>query len=203
MKNWYVAYTQARHEKLAQDHLARQGFEVFCPQYRKRRSHARRVDMVPAPLFPRYLFVAFDADSPEWRVIRSTRGVVDLVRNGLDLVPVPAAVIDDIRGREDQDGFVVLARHIKLERGDRIRIDSGAFADHEAIFHAQRDEDRVIALLSMLGRKVLVEVPIRSVVPCSGPSTKAVAAGNARKAVGAFASHGHARPYAAGSARSL
>ena len=86
MKSWYVAYTQPRNEKLALEHLVRQGFEVFCPQYRKRRSHARRIDMVPAPLFPRYLFVAFDASDPQWRAIRSTRGVIDLVRHGLDLV---------------------------------------------------------------------------------------------------------------------
>ena len=201
MKNWYVTYTQARHEKLAQDHLARQGFEVFCPQYRKRRSHARRIEMVPAPLFPRYLFVAFDADAPEWRVIRSTRGVVDLVRNGLDLVPVPEAVIKDIRSRQDNDGFVVLARHVKLERGDRIRIDSGAFADHEAIFESQRDEDRVIALLSLLGRKVLVEVPICAVVPCGASSSKAMHVGNSRKAVGALASRGSPRRFAAGAAQ--
>jgi transcriptional antiterminator RfaH len=202
MKSWYVAYTQPRHEKLAHEHLVRQGFDVFCPQYRKRRSHARRVDMVSAPLFPRYLFVAFDASDPEWRVIRSTRGVIDLVRNGLDLVPVPQAIIDDIRTRQDQDGFVVLARHIKLTRGDRIRIDSGAFADHEAIFESQRDEDRVIALLSLLGRKVLVEVPIRAVVPCSEASTKA-ANGHARKTAGAIAARGAGRQHTAATARSL
>ncbi len=185
MKNWYVVYTQARQEKVAENHLARQGFDVFCPHYRKRRSHARRIDMVPAPLFPRYMFVAFDSSGADWRAIRSTRGVISLVCNGLDLVPVPEAVIDDIRRREDDEGFVVLAHHIKLKRGDRVWIESGAFGEREAIFQAQRDESRVIALLSMLGRQVKVEVPIHTIVPCSGPSAKAVEAGKARKVAGA------------------
>lgn len=165
MKSWYAVYTQPRNETLAGEHLARQGFEVFLPRYMKRRSHARRVDMVPAPLFPRYVFVSFAAEEGGWRVIRSTRGVIDLVRNGLQPVAVPEAIIEEIQRRRDEQGFVVLANGIKLKRGARIRIDTGPFADYEAIFETQRDEDRVVALLSLLGRKVVVELPIQSVVP--------------------------------------
>ena len=33
---------------------------TYLPRYLKRRRHARRVDIVAAPLFPRYLFVAID-----------------------------------------------------------------------------------------------------------------------------------------------
>jgi transcriptional antiterminator RfaH len=165
MNCWYAVYTQPRHETLAGEHLQRQGFDVFLPLYLKRRSHARRVDMVPAPLFPRYLFVTFDAGKAGWRVIRSTRGVIDLVRNGLDPVPVSEAIIEEIRRRRDKDGYVVLARHLNLKRGARIRIDTGPFADYEAIFESQRDDQRVVALLSLLGRQVVVELPIRAVIP--------------------------------------
>lgn len=165
MKPWYAVYTQPRNEERAFEHLARQGFDVFLPRYLKRRSHARRVTTVPAPLFPRYLFVTFDADNPAWRVIRSTRGAIDLVRNGNDPVPVPENVIAEIRRRSDDQGFVVLAKHVELKRGARIRIDTGAFSEIEAIFEAARDEDRVVALMSLMGRQVVVQVPIGAVVP--------------------------------------
>jgi transcriptional antiterminator RfaH len=165
MSNWYAVYTQPRNETLASEHLERQGFEVFYPRYLKRRSHARRIEVAPAPLFPRYLFVSFDIGNAGWRAIRSTRGVIDLVRNGIDPVPVSEAIIDEIRRRRDEHGFVVLARHINLKRGSRIRIDTGPFADHEAIFECQRDDERVVALLSLLGRQVVVELPIRAVIP--------------------------------------
>jgi transcriptional antiterminator RfaH len=167
MKRWYAIYTQPRNEKLAADHLSRQDFEIFFPRYMKRRSHARKVDMVPAPLFPRYLFARFDSDEARWRAIRSTRGVVDLVRNGLDPVAVPDGIIDEIRARQDVDGFVVMARYYKLRKGAKIRIEAGPFAEYEAIFETQRDDERVIALLSLLGRKVLVDLPIRSVAPAT------------------------------------
>jgi len=165
MSQWYAIYTQPRSETLARDHLARQGFEVFLPLYQKRRSHARRVDIVSAPLFPRYMFVSFNAGEASWRVIRSTRGVVDLVRIGLDPVRISDSIIEEIRRRRDEQGFVILAKHLNLKRGARIRIDTGPFVDYEAIFESQRDDERVFALLSLLGREVVVELPIRAVVP--------------------------------------
>jgi transcriptional antiterminator RfaH len=165
MKQWYAVYTQPRNEERALEHLQRQGFEVFLPRYLKRRSHARRVAMAPAPLFPRYLFVSFDPDQQRWRAIRSTRGVIGLVSVGDSPVPVPEAVVGEIERRRDDDGYVVLARQFDLKRGMRIRIDTGPFAATEAIFEAKRDEERVIALLNLMGREVVVQVPIRAVAP--------------------------------------
>src|SRR5947209_3993566 len=57
---WYVAQTHPRAEAKAAEHLDRQGFHVYLPNFRKRRRHARRVETVTAPLFPRYLFVSVD-----------------------------------------------------------------------------------------------------------------------------------------------
>lgn len=165
MKHWYAVYTHPRGEILAEENLLRQGFDVFSPRYLKRRSHARKIDTVPAPLFPRYIFVSFDIDEAGWRVVRSTRGVVDLVRNRESPAPVPGDVIDEIRQRQDENGFVVMDRQLKLRRGDKIRIEAGPFASYEAIFDTMRDNERVIALLSLLGRKVLLNVPMNAVNP--------------------------------------
>lgn len=165
MKQWFAVYTHPRGEAVAEENLLRQGFEVFFPRYLKRRSHARRVETVPAPLFPRYVFMAFNPAEAGWRVVRSTRGVVDLVRNRHDPAPVPDAIIEEIRKRQDEAGFVVLARHIKFGRGDKIRIETGPFASYEAIFETMRDNERVVALLSLLGRQVVVNVPVEAVSP--------------------------------------
>jgi transcriptional antiterminator RfaH len=165
MKDWFAVRTQPRNELKASEHLARQGFEVLFPRYMKRRSHARKVDFVPAPLFPCYLFIEFDVSDPCWRVVRSTRGVIDLVRNGVSPVRLPTGIIDEIRARQGEDGFVQLNNNLNLARGARIRIDAGPFADYEAIFEAQRDHERVVALLSLLGRKVVVELPMEAITP--------------------------------------
>jgi transcriptional antiterminator RfaH len=165
MNHWFVVYTQPRNEDLASEHLGRQGFEVYFPRYKKARSHARRIDVVSTPLFARYIFVAFDVMSVGWRSIRSTRGVIDLVRNGNDPIPVPEGTIEEIKAREDENGFVVLGKHLHLARGDKFRIDSGPFASCVAIFESKKDDARVIALLNLLGRKVSVVLPIGAVAP--------------------------------------
>ena len=56
----------------------RQGFTTYLPRYLKRRQHARRIDIVPAPLFPRYFFVAIDITVQRWRSVYSTIGVTQL-----------------------------------------------------------------------------------------------------------------------------
>ena len=161
---WFAVYTQPRKEDMAREHLQRQNFEVFYPRYLKKRSHARKVEMVPAPLFPRYLFVSFDPSVAGWHCVRSTRGVVRIVGNN-DPTVVPDQIIDNIRARAGNDGYVVLARQTEISSGARIRINSGPFSECDAIFEANHDNDRVVALLSLLGREVRIKLPIQAVVP--------------------------------------
>lgn len=167
MRNWYVVYTHPREESVAEENLKRQGFEVYWPRYRKRSSHARRVQEVAASLFPRYVFAAFDAAECGWRTIRSTRGVVDVVRQGFDPVPVSAELIEEIHAREDEAGYVVIGKQIELHKGQRIHLKGDAFKGHDLIFEAKKDSDRVIALLSLLGREFEVSVPVGQIIPAS------------------------------------
>ena len=82
MRRWYAVHTQPQAEGKAEFNLRRQGFEVYCPRLRKQRRHARRIDTVLTPLFPRYLFTALDVDEQPWRAINGTFGVVHLVGCG-------------------------------------------------------------------------------------------------------------------------
>lgn len=135
--------------------LNRQGFDVYFPRYLKRRSHAGKVEMVAAALFPRYVFVAIDLAHQPWRVIRSTIGVVQLVCHGERPAPLAADVITDLRKREDDRGLVQLDRAIFRE-GEKVRVIGGAFYDHLGIFDSASDSQRVSVLLDLLGRKVRV-----------------------------------------------
>ena len=148
--------TQANAENKAVAHLARQGFATYLPRYLKRRRHARRVDIVAAPLFPRYLFVEIDMAVQRWRSIYSTVGVSRLVCNGEFPAPVPEQVVDVLKNREDASGFIQLDHRPKFKTGDKIRILEGAFYDCLGIYDGMSDRDRVEILLDLLGRKVRV-----------------------------------------------
>jgi transcriptional antiterminator RfaH len=155
-RRWYVVHTHARSEAIAAAHLERQGFETYCPRYLKRRSHARRVTTVPAPFFPRYIFVAIDIASQRWRAVRSTFGVSNLVGNEKGPTPVTEAVVAELRANEDASGFIPMHSGSRFRCGDRVRLRDGIFASYTGLFDSMADSGRVAVLLDILGRKVRV-----------------------------------------------
>jgi len=162
-RRWYVVHTQSNGEVRADLNLRRQGFATYLPRYARRRSHARRYEVVRRPLFPRYLFVGVDLARDRWRAIHSTFGVNRLVLAGEEPLPVPDRVVDDIRAREDGDGLVVLGLPAGLGPGNRIRLVDGIFADAKGVLERVADDRRVAILLELLGREVRVFVSPASV----------------------------------------
>jgi transcriptional antiterminator RfaH len=160
---WYVVQTQPHAERKAVSHLIRQGFEIYLPQYLKRRRHARKVETVPAPLFPRYLFVLLDLASQQWRPIRSTVGVSQVICHGETPASVCAGVIDGLKAREGEGGFIKLINPLRFVRGDKIRVVDGVFSSWSGLFEGMTDEERVTVLLDLLGRKVRVVLDLESV----------------------------------------
>ena len=154
--SWYAVQTHPHAEAKAAAHLKRQGYLIYLPRYLKRRRHARRVEIVPAPLFPRYLFVAIDMLTQRWRAVQSTVGVSRLVCSGEEPAILPAAVISELQGRHNEAGFVQLDLRPTFAPGDRIRVAEGAFASCLGLFEGMADRERVAILLDLLGRKVRV-----------------------------------------------
>jgi len=155
---WYVVQTHVNAEAKALANLQRQGFAVYLPRYLKRRSHARKVDMVARALFPRYLFVAIDLATQRWRAIQSTLGVSHLVCWNGQPASVDDGVINALKAREGEGGFIKLARRSAFSPGDKVRIVEGAFVDNLALVEGVSDHERVAVLLDLLGRKVRVLV---------------------------------------------
>ena len=91
-------------------------FATYLPRYLKKRRHARRVETVLAPLFPRYLFVAVDMATQRWRSISSTFGVTQLVCNGDDPAPIADDIIDEFAVAKTNMGPFVFPRGLALRR---------------------------------------------------------------------------------------
>jgi transcriptional antiterminator RfaH len=164
MTDWYVVYTHTHAEATAREHLSRQGYESYLPCYRKRRCHARRVEQVSRPLFPRYLFVTFDLGEDRWRPILSTVGVCGLVRHGEVPTRVPEGVVEEIQRHEAEGTFDDLASAKRMRVGDPVRVIDGPFADLIGNFCALAETERVIVLLDFLGRQVRATLPRDAVV---------------------------------------
>ncbi len=165
-KRWYLVYTKLRQEHVARTNLLRQGYETYLPLIRElRRRQGRRMPEV-APMFPRYLFVRLDTRTDNWAPIRSTLGVVSLVRFGQQPALVPDDLIGLLREREDSEGLQVLPPEI-FRPGARVRIMAGALAGYEGIFLAPTGRERVVILLDFLGQHTRVAVARHCLAPVS------------------------------------
>jgi transcriptional antiterminator RfaH len=159
MKRWFAVYTKAGKERLAEGNLAAQGFETYLPRLARQRGRAKRVLPGPVPMFPRYLFVRLDLDAGPWRAVHSTYGVSRLVSFGDRPAPLPDAVIDGLRAREGADGIISLSEIVApFKPGEAVEIAEGPLSDVRAMVCAQSGQERVVVLMTLLGRQVPVRV---------------------------------------------
>ena len=163
MRQWYVVHTQAMAERKAVFHLNNQNFETYLPCYSKPRRHARRTDWVSAPLFPRYLFVSFDIEAAHWRAISSTVGVSYIICQGDKPMPILNNLINEFRDREGEDGLVQMNVFSVFKQGDQVQFVSGPLTEQTGIYECEKDSDRVVILVKLLGRPMRVTARIKSI----------------------------------------
>lgn len=163
MKQWFVAYTHPHKEDLAQHHLHLQNFETYCPRYKRIRHHARKIDTIFAPLFPRYLFVSIDLAKDRWRSINGTRGIHYLLMRQDKPVVISTLMIDSLRMKEDDEGAVPVTSLMLFAQGQQVNITQGFFEGHTATFEKMNDNHRVKLLLKFLGQEQHIDIPLYAV----------------------------------------
>ncbi len=155
---WYAVCCKPRQEAVAEENLLRQGFHVYLPRIRIRRHRRGQwIDAVEA-LFPRYLFIRIDPHRCNIAPVRSTRGVVGLVRFGGQPAVVPDEVMDELLRCEDAASGLHEENRPRFRAGETIKLVEGPFAGMEAVFAEQDGEKRVIVLLELLGKTNKIRV---------------------------------------------
>jgi transcriptional antiterminator RfaH len=155
---WYAVSCKPRQETVAEENLLRQGFHVYLPRIRIR--HRRRGQWIEAveALFPRYVFIRIDPQQRSMAPVRSTRGVVGLVRFGGQPAVVPNIVMDALLQREDAASGMHEDKRAQFSAGEPVKFVDGPLAGMEGVFTQQDGEKRVIVLLELLGKANKVKV---------------------------------------------
>ncbi len=115
-------------------------------------------------MFPRYLFIHLSDKNDDWRPIRSTIGVANLVKFGQVAAKVPEQLISGLRSREDSAGVFVLELP-EMEKGDQVRIAEGVFEGYEAIYQCKTSRDRVSLLIHSIEKNIKIELDQRVIEP--------------------------------------
>ena len=152
MDRWYVVCCKPRQEAVAEVNLRRQGFHVYSPRIRiRQRRRGQWVDAVEV-LFPRYIFIRTDPLRRSTAPVRSTHGVVGLLRFGCEPAMVPDAVMGALWQREDSVSGLHLDNYPIFCVGDPVKFVDGPLAGIEGVFAKQDGEKRVIVLFEFLGK---------------------------------------------------
>ena len=155
MRNWYLIKTKSKQENIAIKNLEIQKYSIYCPTV--------EIKNKLAILFPGYLFIHLDKNKENWSPIRSTKGVINFVRFGLNYAKVPNSIIEFLKANQ----LISKEKLINLNNfkpGDKVQITDGAFKNCVAIFKSSRPEERVVLLMNLLGREQSIKIKKESVI---------------------------------------
>jgi transcriptional antiterminator RfaH len=163
---WYCVQFNHRRETEGFERLWRAGFEPFVPLTPKEVRHARRTEIVLAPLFGPYGFVRMDLRRPGWQRIFFMPGVKRIFCAGPERPsPMPVGLVEALRQQEahgaKRDPRATFRRFAK-DSVLRITGD-GPWTDHRGVCLVDEGK-RVKLLLTVLGAQRRVTVPRSMVV---------------------------------------
>ncbi len=163
---WFAVHSLPHREAGAQQQLENQGFHTFLPRCLKTRRHARKLESVLAPIFPRYLFVVLDLDRDRWRSVNGTFGVARLVMMAGDRPqPAPRGVVEALIALADSRDVRGFDGGGRLTVGQKVRILAGPFAEQIGLLQRFDDNGRVRLLLDIMGGEIGVTLPRAALVP--------------------------------------
>jgi transcriptional antiterminator RfaH len=166
---WYALWTHSHCEQLVRDQLAAAGFEVYLPLLQTWSRRGGKERLIPAPMFPGYLFVHHPIDKHSYVEVLKTRGVVRILGERWDrLAAIPEGEIEGLQ--RVLGGGVPVLPHPYLQEGQRVRIEHGALAGVEGVLVRRRQNRGLLVLsVSLLHQSVAVEIDWAAVVPVAAP----------------------------------
>lgn len=153
--SWFLAQLKPNSAQTAKRNLERQGFETFLPLEETTQQRSGRFVTARRPLFPGYIFVAFNAIQGRWNAINSTQGITRLVSFGRAPAPVPSGLVDGLKARCDQVGKLTEAP--SLASGDAVTFTKGPFSNFVGEVEKIDSDQRVWVLMDLMGAQTRVK----------------------------------------------
>jgi transcription termination/antitermination protein NusG len=161
---WHALWTRSHCERLVHDQLAAKGFHLFLPEVNVWSSRAGLRRLIPAPMFPGYVFLHHAMDKTSYLEVLKARGLVRVLGERWDCLDVvPDGQVQALE-RIVSTRVPVLG-HPFLSEGQRVRITRGPLAEVEGILVDRKPNKGLLVIsVSLLRRSVAVEVDCTLVI---------------------------------------
>lgn len=161
---WFALTVKHHHEKIVERALAGKGITPFLPLYESRHRSGGRIKKVLLPLFPSYVFAAFD---PLHRLpVLTIPGVSSVVSFAKEPTPVPPEDLERIQTMIDSG--LKMEPHPYLHSGDLVYIGRGPLSGLQGVLVGVKPGLRLVVSIPLLQRSVSAEIDqewARPVVP--------------------------------------
>jgi len=153
-RKWYAVYTVPQHEKSALKQLEIRGIESFLPTYETVRVWKNRQRLkLSLPLFPTYLFVRIT--SRERTVVLQSPGVLRIVGNNRESVPLPDSEIDFLRSDFCKQRIVPYS---DLVVGEKVRVKSGVMQGLQGTLVRKSNSTQFVLTLELINLHAAIRV---------------------------------------------
>ena len=164
-ERWYAVQSLPKREAGAQMQLNNQGFQTFLPRIKATRRHARKIENILAPFFPRYLFVVLNMERDQWRSVNGTYGVSRLVMQGDRPLPVPHGIVEPMIECADERGLMHFDAANEFHVGQKVEIMAGPLSRQIGEIVRLDAGGRVQLLLDFMGQQTRVKVSGEDLIP--------------------------------------
>jgi transcriptional antiterminator NusG len=154
MHPWFAIRVRSKHERMVALHLRERGYDEFSPSYKTERQWSDRRKTKEQFLFPGYVFCRLNLR--DRLPLLTVPGVVDLVRFGDTILPIPEHEIEHVRTMV-RSGLLVTPWPF-LEVGQKMLIERGPLAGVEGILKAVKGNCRLVVSIGLLQRSVSTEI---------------------------------------------
>ncbi len=151
---WYAIRLRSNREFQVRASIERQSIECILPTWWEEVKWSDRAHRTQRVLFPGYLFVRLAEERDVYSVL-ITRGVIQILPNSFNPMPLDEKEIEDVRRVVAQKLHV---RPCEYLAGDQVVIDSGPLAGVAGVVVRTRGSMHVVVSIEMLRRSVRVEL---------------------------------------------
>jgi len=157
--SWYLIKTKPKQELRAKQNLENQGARVYLPMLSIDRIQRGKRVPVNEPLFPGYLFVQFSNQIQMIHKVKSTFGVINLVKFGQNLAQMTDEAMQSMYNSVEK--LTTKNRSIQHSApsvGDTVEITQGPFSGLHATIVELKGNERCLVMLEMLHKQVRADL---------------------------------------------
>jgi transcription antitermination factor NusG len=151
---WFAVYTRSRCEKAVSRALEQKKITHYLPVINRKRLYSNRTRSISCPLIPGYIFVqiAFRDYVP----VLQTEHVVDFVRFGSEINPIPQMEIDLLRqfSGDTEHEIILAANH--YQEGDEVEVTMGPLKGIKGTLITVKGRKSLIVELKNVGHSLQV-----------------------------------------------